>query len=151
MSRLKPDYNYRPMNRAGEPLQEIETDSITQKNNQNQEKAIQQLKEALVVFHNTLSDADLYRYKNNTLASFRTNLNVLDTLSFFNKFRDSFIASIELTFPDKIEEITEPIDILFKDIEILLAQNLKNGNIENRFLLVLASSILESLLSYENY
>ena len=147
MSYLKPDYNYVPPQAMYIESEEekktvrVPTGTVTK----------EELRDALKDYANTIEDIELYRYYGHTSLAFRTNINVFDSVSYFKKFTDGFLSSLKKNFPELNPESLIVFEKSLIQIEKIIADLLKDGNVENKFLLALTLGMLEGMLNYENY
>ena len=139
---MKPDYDYQPSKFGGKfvpPPPKADMDQFID--------TLQPLREAIRKLHDVIENTDLHRYRAVTSLLFKNNTNVFDSVAFLNKFNQAFTESIRRNFPD-INSVT--LDILsekFVESEKHLTTVLKKTNVENRFLLVLVTAMLDSLLA----
>lgn len=145
MSYIKPDYDYNPLDRMLTP-REDETVSPSKIY-----EAKTSLIDVLKQFSKEIPENDLYHFYRNTSISFRTSVNVLDSVSFYKKFIDSYIFSIKKTFPELSVEKLKILEEKMLELQKFVAEILKDSNVQNKYLLAMSLGILESLLDYENY
>jgi hypothetical protein len=145
MSFLTPDYDYDPLQKMYNPPEgeDVAPSKIFMSKTE--------LSKNIRVFYKDVPDAAMSRFAANVAASMRVNTNVFDTVAFFKKMSDGLLHSLKMNFkelpPEKLEEIEESL----KQTQILLAKSLKNGNVENKYLLFLALGLTEGMLAFENY
>lgn len=145
MSFLKPDFDYDPLQHMYSPPEgeEVAPSKIFVSKTE--------LSKNIREFCKDVPDASLNRFSTNVAASMRVNTNVFDTVAFYKKFSDGLLHSLKINFkelpPEKLEEIEESL----KQTQILLAESLKSGNVENKYLLFLALGLTEGMLAFENY
>jgi hypothetical protein len=103
---------------------------------------------SIQLYLNNYSDADFVRFYKLSNISTATSLNVLDSISFIEKFGALYVGSLKKTFKDlDVSKIEESLS----DIKQTLDESLKHDNVENVYLLPMIMGILEALLKYENY
>ena len=146
MSYLKPDYNYKPSSLFSDKkdAQKLE---ISETNYKNKKDLIKSLHD----FVDTIDHEELLQFYNNTVIAVKTNINVLDSVSFLKKFNDAYVASVKKTFPDLSSEKLLELEEMLNSLEKYVAELLKSTNVENKFLIPLSLGILHGLLNYENY
>lgn len=145
MSYLKPDYDYDPLQKMYNPPEE--EDVAPSKIFVSKTHLSQNIKS----FCKDVPDANLCQFYGNVALSLKTNTNIFDSVAFFEKFLDGFIFSLKTNFkeisPEKWKELEESLDNSKK----LLAEILRNGNVENKYLMFLALGLTEGMLAFENY
>jgi hypothetical protein len=146
MSYFKPDYDYDPLDRSAIPNNLAEKLNISDIN-----IARENLHYAINDLLRSIPDANLVHFSKATNLTFRTNVNVFDSASFFRKFCDSYFFSFKKTFPHLKESELEELRNSFETIEKLIDKFSKEGNVENKFLLPLLLGALAGILNYENY
>lgn len=145
MSYMKPDYDYDPLEGMyGQPQNAEASPSkiIANKNN---------LVSAIKTFQTEVVDAEIHRFCGTTALSFKTSVNVFDSVSFFKKFSDAYLFSVKKNFPEMKDTTFIELTEMFENLEKYLAENLKSSNVENKYLLALSLGMLEGMLNYENY
>ena len=146
MSYFKPDYDYNPLNRN-----EGQSDLSGKSTLSDVNLAKENLHHAINNLLKSIPDANLVHFSKATNLTFRTNVNVFDSVSFFRKFCDSYFFSFKKTFPHLPESELEELRESFLQIEKLIDKLSKEGNVENKFLLPLLLGALAGILNYENY
>jgi len=148
MSLIRPDMDYDPSSRR-------DIYYSAQSNTINDERKAElptvgkdELIRNIKLYLNNYTDAEFIRFYKLSNISTATSLNVLDSVSFIEKFGALYVGTLKKTFKDlDVSKIEESLS----DIRKTLAESLKHDNVENVYLLPLILGILEALLNYENY
>lgn len=145
MSFIKPDFDYTPSVTLAS--------NFEKKDYEPQEKVLSgsDLIPFIQIFSKQLPDEEMARFYSNVCLNFRTSVNVSDSESFLKKFLESFLFSIEKSFPDISQEGLLEIKEKMSILEKTLALHLKQVNLENKYLLPLALGLIEAMLNYESY
>lgn len=148
MSFIKPDIMYDPKDRNDMYTRTTNNTIVPEIPN----KVITSTKEEVVntlhLFSNSLEDMDFIRFYNISNVTFKTSINVLDSISFIERFLALYIGSLKKNFPSKdFKEVEDSCELIKKQLDNIL----KHDNVENKFLIPMMIGILESLLNFENY
>lgn len=148
MSFLKPDLDYDPTKRT-DMYVNVENRTIRpQSDDIIPVTSKEQLQDDLKLFMNNFSDMDFIRFYKISETTFSTSINVLDSISFFERFIMLYVGTLKKTYPKKDFTLIEQN---LSTIKESLANMVRYDNVENKFLLPMVVGMLNATLRSENY
>lgn len=148
MSLIKPDMDYDPTKRMDMYIPGKSQTIMPEKLEKIPTTSKEEFHQSLQLFMNNFEDMDFIRFYNLSKITFKTSINVQDSVSFFEKFSTLYVGALKKNFPSKnLEQVEKSLSI----IKTHLAEILKHDNVENKFLLPMLIGMTEGILNDENY
>lgn len=148
MSLLKPDIDYDPSKRIDMYIPTKNTAITPEVEQIVAVTSKDEFHSHLLKFVNNYTDVDIMRFYKLSSMTFKTSVNVLDSVSFLEKFSVLYIGALRKEFPTKDFSDIEKSLLTIKES---IAEILKHDNVENKFIVPMMLGMLEGLLNYENY
>jgi hypothetical protein len=148
MSLLKPDIEYDPSKRIDMYIPTRNTAIVPEIEKTATVSSRDELHLHLLQFANNFTDAEILRFYKLSSMTFKTSVNVLDSISFLEKFSVLYIGALRKEFPSKDFSDIEKSLLTIKES---IAEILKHDNVENKFIIPMMLGMIEGLLNYENY
>ena len=148
MSFLKPDIDYDPSKRIDMYVPTKNTAIAPDIDQVVDVTSLDEFHSSLRRFINNYTDTDIQRFYKLSNVTFKTCINVLDSVSFFERFSALYIGALRKEFPAK--DFSD-IEKSLSTIKEMIAEILKHDNVENKFITPMVLGMLEGLLNYENY